>query len=290
MTINIGVAIASYNRREKTLACLKALYHSADVGGVSLFVSLMDDGSTDGTSRAVAFSYPKVHIIQGDGGLFWAGAMRISFARLLEKGCDYYLLLNDDTLLVDNAFNILLSDVNTVCGDRDEPILLGGAVRSDATGQQTYGGRARYRNGIFYKTTSRLPTGRPQSCNLLNANVLLLSKSTADLIGNLSDGFTHGLADFDYSLRAEKAGVNVLIASQFVGYCEANSQKLTYFDENLTLKERWRLMMAPKGLPVKPWLLFARRHTGAAWPAYFLWPYIKFWGRAMFNTLGLRKP
>ena len=84
MTINIGVAIACYNRRETTLACLKALYHSADIAGVNLFVSLVDDGSTDGTLHAVMSSHPKVKVIKGDGDLFWAGAMRIAFAELHE--------------------------------------------------------------------------------------------------------------------------------------------------------------------------------------------------------------
>ena len=282
MTINIGVAIACYNRREKTLACLKGLYRSADAAGIRLFVSLVDDGSEDGTSQGVASFYPKVEITQGDGGLFWAGAMRIAFAKLFEKKCDYYLLLNDDTLLFDDAFRILLDDVNIVCGEVAGPILLGGAVCSEATGRQTYGGRTRYRHGIFYKTKVLFPNGCPQSCHLLNANVLLLSSHTAELIGNLSEGFSHGLADFDYSLRAGRAGVKVLIASQFVGFCEENSKKLTYFDENLGLKKRWRLMMSPKGLPLKPWLLFTRRHMGIAWTLYFLWPYIKFWVRGAF--------
>jgi hypothetical protein len=34
-------------------------------------------------------------------------------------------------------------------------------------------------------------------------------------------------------------------------------------------------MMGRKGLPVRSWWRFTRKHGGVLWPLYFTWPYAK---------------
>jgi hypothetical protein len=34
-------------------------------------------------------------------------------------------------------------------------------------------------------------------------------------------------------------------------------------------------MLGRKGLPVRSWLRFTRKHGGVLWPMYFVWPYAK---------------
>ena len=67
----LAVIMACHNRREHTLSCLKALKQQSVNGKVVVDVYLLDDGSTDGTSAAVKNTFPNVHIVEGDGNLFW---------------------------------------------------------------------------------------------------------------------------------------------------------------------------------------------------------------------------
>jgi hypothetical protein len=72
----IAVIMTAHNRREKTLACLRSLMaateHATDV---AYHVFLVDDGSTDGTSEAVAALALPLTIIRGDGDLYWNRGM-----------------------------------------------------------------------------------------------------------------------------------------------------------------------------------------------------------------------
>ena len=59
--MKIAVLLACYNRKDKTLACLKSLSKNSS----SVIVYITDDASTDGTSLAIRqyYSEEQVHII-----------------------------------------------------------------------------------------------------------------------------------------------------------------------------------------------------------------------------------
>jgi GT2 family glycosyltransferase len=100
--MKIAVLMTCHNRREDArLSC--CAHASALPAGLAFDVFLVDDGSTDGTSAGVAAEYPDVHLIGGDGSLFWNGGMRRAFDAALRGTFDAYLWLNDDTMLYPDA-------------------------------------------------------------------------------------------------------------------------------------------------------------------------------------------
>ena len=70
----IAVLITSYNRKEKTLTCLKNLMEQDEVPGLKLCIYLVDDNSSDGTTEAVRSHYPSVNI-RRDTGFFRFGCI-----------------------------------------------------------------------------------------------------------------------------------------------------------------------------------------------------------------------
>src|SRR5450759_4701317 len=101
--LRLAVLMACHNRVANTRDCLMALKNQQP-SGVTVDVFLVDDGSTDGTAQAVRKVYPDATIIQGDGNLYWCGGMRLAFAQAIQKSYDFYLWLNDDTHLEEDAF------------------------------------------------------------------------------------------------------------------------------------------------------------------------------------------
>ena len=62
-------------------------------------VYLTDDASSDGTSEIVQSQFPSVHIIKGDGNLFWNRGMHLAWSEAIKVGYDFYVWLNDDVIL-----------------------------------------------------------------------------------------------------------------------------------------------------------------------------------------------
>lgn len=91
---SVYVVIPVYNRKEMTLACLENLkacdllrrYH----------IVIVDDASTDGTKEAINRFFPDVMVVQGDGDLWWTGAMALGMQYAYEQGAEYFFWLNDD--------------------------------------------------------------------------------------------------------------------------------------------------------------------------------------------------
>ena len=127
------------------------------------------------------------------------------------------------------------------------------------------------------------------NCDAMNGNFVLIPRAVVERNGNLDEVFTHGMGDLDYGLRAKSSGCSIIIAPSYYGFCKANDGAGLWSDQSLPVMQRWKKMLGPKGLPLKEWKVFTRRHGGSYWPLLWLGPYVKFWISALAGGLGIRK-
>lgn len=278
MTSELAVALACYNRREKTLACIASLYaQTGDGVGVmqSMRVILVDDGSTDGTAEAVATRFPEVEIIRGNGSLFWCRAMHMAQAAAMQSGCRYLLWLNDDTELAPDSLSRLLRTEQWSRNTTGMPAVVVGSLSDPDTGQTTYGGMVRAH--WWQRTNLKIatPGNEPLSAVSMNGNCVLIPREVLDSVGNFDPQFEHAMGDMDYGFRVVRAGFPIWIMPGYVGMCKRNPSRGTYVDRTLSLPQRWRHILSPKGLPPHSLYVFARRHAGPLWPFYWAWPYVR---------------
>lgn len=263
---SIAVMLACYNRREKTLACLKRLKQQKLPEGYRYEIILVDDGSTDGTSDAVISQYPNVLVIRGTGGLYWNQGMRLAWKTASAKrDYDFYLLLNDDTELYDDAISRLLETESNLRANHGKAAIVVGSTIDPADGHHTYGGVTRIKNYIGIRFSLVEPGNTPLPCDTFNANCVLIPREVVSDVGILSDKFTHAMGDTDYGLRAKEKKHNCWVLPGYVGTCSNNSAKNTWLDPGLTLAERKKLLHNPKGRPPEEWLYFVKRHAGLLW-------------------------
>lgn len=262
----IGVVMACHNRREKTLAALRALAaqrgDNAEVG-----VHLVDDGSTDGTSDAVRAEFPDAEILPGDGGLYWNGGMRVAFVAAQERDPDHYLWLNDDTVLDDTALRVLLE---TAAAQPDA--IVAGSTRDPDTSELTYGGVHRPDRSRPLRFALVPPGDQPRECETMNGNAVLIPRAVARVVGNLEPAYRHGMGDYDYGLRARRAGCPVWIAPGTVATCARNPEAVP---GGRPLRQELARLADVKNLPARDWLVFSRRWAGPAWPVYWASPYVR---------------
>lgn len=273
--MKIAALLTCHNRREKTVACLRAL-HAGDLPAhCSLAVYLVDDGSEDGTGGAVRAEFPEVRVLHGDGSLFWNGGMRRAFAQAIADGYDAYLWLNDDTMLYPGALQKLLTCSETLAtenGGRHDIIV--GATCDAESGRLTYGGlvsRSRWSPHYYV----HLPVAEAvQRCKTLNGNCVLIPAAVAAAVGNLDPAFVHAIGDWDYGFRARRAGFGIWMAPGFVGTCSQNRPARIPSQEAASIRSQLLRVCSPKRVPPSAWQTFVRRHCGVFWPVYFVRPYL----------------
>lgn len=264
-----------FNRKKVTLEALESLYSQKKVQDLDVTVYLVDDGSRDGTSHAVAERFPQISILQGDGTLFWNGGMRKAFAHAVAKRFDGYIWFNDDTRLDDNALHRLIACAKKA-KESLEPAIVVGSIRDPDTGERSYGGVTKKISGLRLDFVPELPHDQePVRCDTMNGNFIFVPACVAGRLGNLDEAFRHQLGDFDYGLRATAAGIPIIVAPGYYGSCADNPRNGTWRDLSQPLSERWRHLLSPKGAPFREWNLYTCRHFGWRWPLYALSPYLK---------------
>ena len=249
----IAVLITVFNRKDKTLECLKHLYRQEGIGvDYDINVYLTDDGCTDGTSEAIKSLFPDVHIVQGDGSLFWNRGMLAAWKEAAKISFDYYLWLNDDTILFNDTI-IKLINGSTLFDDKS--ILIGSTCDSSTNSVITYGGLDKNKNTIFSIDSY-------QKCYYMHGNIVLISKFVFDIVGFNDGYYRHSHGDYDYGLMAQEKGLNVLVCPGFYGTCDIHGSISKWKNPEYPLRERWNAFFKPTGHNPFEFFYFRKKHYG----------------------------
>ncbi|HAO05998.1 MAG TPA: glycosyltransferase family 2 protein [Chryseobacterium sp.] len=251
---SIAILITVHNRKAKTLQCLEHLFVQQAVESYYWEVFLTDDGCTDGTVEAVANQYPSVHIVQGDGTLFWNRGMHRAWqAAVQTKDYDYYLWLNDDvTLFKDAIYEALECDI-ICCG---KSIICGALSSSINFESFTYGGKTLDGNYV-------IPNGNIQNCSIINGNFVLVNKNICNNVGILDPIYPHAIGDHEYGLRAIKYGFSVVTTRKYIGNCETNKLPPKWCRNDVNIFERCKSLYSPLGYcPPKFYFIYETKYFG----------------------------
>jgi len=251
MQKSIAVLITCHNRASQTIHCLKQLFNQRGLGHEFILdLYLVDDNSSDGTADLIHAQFPLVNIIKGTGELYWNRGMHLAWETAAEKGTyTWYLWLNDDTFLHDNALSCMISV------DREKSIVVG-ATTGQKGDEITYGGFSR-------KHQLLVPNNKAQECSYFNGNCVLIPKIVFEKVGNLDTLFHHALGDFDYGLRATKKGIQLVLAPIPIGTCEEHTEVPTWSNHRYNLVERLKNLYSPlSGCSPSEFFKFENRHYG----------------------------
>ena len=269
--INLAVLMTCHNRREKTIKCLKALFDQVDINSIRIKVFLVDDGSTDKTSEEVINLFPEVVTIQGNGNLFWARGVALAWKESLKSKeiFDYYLWLNDDTFLYNTAIKQLLDT------QIDKNDIVTGSVCDPDTKLRSYGGTIftnRFLTPFKYEIVDI--NGKPQKIATFNGNVVLIPHSVYDKIGIIDNYFEHAYADVEYSLRAAKHDIQILLTAKHIAECKRDKVDHNKII-NITLLKKILKLFGRKEKPLKSWFRLCYKYGAILWPIHFFIGYIK---------------
>ncbi len=273
----IAIIFTCFNRKEKTLACMKSIYTETNKAKYNIHFYICDDCSTDGTYEELTKVYPGQTIFQSKGNLFWCKSMHEGMKLAIKDKYDFYLMINDDVEFKESVIDELFNTYNKTNGD----CAIVGETVSKITSEITYGGSCfTPRKVLFFqlcynnKWFAKMDDNNLVECDLANWNCFFIPQSIIDEVGIIDGKYQHGYGDYDFSLRLKKADKKQYITNHPIGYCERNKTQGTFVDAAVPKKLRFKKMISIKSMPVYSHYRFHWRHFGLLGIMQVTWSYI----------------
>ncbi len=109
----VAIVVVNFNGTDDTHKCLRSL-RELDYPNVE--VVLVDNGSKPQVGAEFAAAYPWVRVIQNPVNGGWAGGNNVGVRDALARGAEYFVLLNNDTVVAPNLVTRLLAGMSAGYG------------------------------------------------------------------------------------------------------------------------------------------------------------------------------
>lgn len=217
--MNLYIIIAVHNSRDITLTCLSLLSRQSYQ---KFKIVIVDDGSTDGTAEALSNDYPEVKVIRGTGDWWWTKSMNEGIKYAMDQGASAVLMMNDDTYFDDDYIKTMVR----ISGENPGAVIGSLDVTREEPRRIFFSGVEKMTwwkaKGVNYHNTYELydpsMTGLYKSV-CLNGRGTLVPVEVFNTIGLLDEEkLPQYASDFDFSLRADEAGIDTFISWDAVNY------------------------------------------------------------------------
>jgi len=237
----VAVIILNWNGKEDTLECLESVLQ---IEYVNFDVIVVDNGSNDGSVKAIQNKFSEVNVLETGKNLGYAGGNNFGIRYALKKGADFILILNNDVVVDSQLINEFINawqlfpDAGVFAGkiyyfSQPKVIWYAGAKRVRHTAHFTHIGQGCMDNGKDFNSVSE--TDYASGCAFfVNANVL-------KKIGLFEEKFFLTFEENDFCYRARRAGFKCYFVpgenSVLFKYFIARN-KLLWAEKNLNLVKR----------------------------------------------------
>src|SRR3954447_18464225 len=208
---HVAIVILAFNGREDTLRCLESV---DELDWEELTTIVVDNGSSDGVIEAVRERFPHVRVIRSERNLGFAGGNNVGLRAAHDAGADYFLVLNNDTVVDPATVRELVAeaerrpDAGALCPliyymDPPERIWCAGA-RFDP--RNAHNGRhTGYRERDEGQYDGVRETGRATGA------AILVPRAIIDEVGYLDERLFLHVEDVEWSLRIREASYRILV-------------------------------------------------------------------------------
>lgn len=251
----VYIIIVNWNQKEVTLDCLESI---SNLNYPNYQIVVVDNNSTDGSTKAIAERFPQVEQIYHQENRGSTAGYNAGFRRALSANADYALLLNNDTYIDACALDYMveaceregvgLTGPLIYYAEHSTKIWSAGAMRNRLT-LELKGNHGRGK--VFNEITER---------DFLTSCALLFKKKVLESVGPMDEDFFVYQEENDYCIRVRQAGFRVLLVPQ------AKVWHRVSFSSGGSDSPNERYWMA------KNTMIYFRKHA-RAWQWFFIIPW-----------------
>jgi GT2 family glycosyltransferase len=204
----VWVVIPVWNGCQDTVECLTSL---AGLRWPRLEVLVVDNGSVDGTAEVLASRFPAVTVLRLPRNTGYTGGCNVGMRHAFAHGADAVLLLNNDTVIEPEAVQRLVA----AGAAWPRPALLSPLILYHGAPDVVWygGGRVDLASGVTvheHSESRHYPTETYRT-QWANGCACLLSRRAYETLGGLDPAYFASYEDVDLSLRARRAGLDVVV-------------------------------------------------------------------------------
>ncbi len=209
----------NYNGLRFLPDCLKSI-RAADYP--NFVITLVDNASTDGSIEWLENNYPDITIIKLKENLGITGGNNAGMRWCLENGCDWIMLLNNDTVVEPDFLTKLIAHASP-------NLLIMPRIYffDDKSRLNNHFGSFDYLRGvhkdIFYNKQDTVMSEAVQEGTMGNTCALLFSRHVPELIGLQDEQYFIYFDDTDFITRAVRHGYRVIYAPDSIIYHKESS-------------------------------------------------------------------
>ena len=208
----VFIIILNYNGGEDTVKCLTSLSEAKILDQAKIII--VDNASTDNSVELIKKNFPSIKIIQNKKNLGFAGGNNVGIKDALQRGADYALLLNTDTLVKKNILTSLVKHLES-----DETFgIAAPAIEFKINNESLYdlGGKVNWFTGrTTHNDVKKIPSWKePIKVEFVTGACMLIKKEVFEKIGLLDERFFMFFEDADFCLRARKAGYSTWVVPE----------------------------------------------------------------------------
>jgi GT2 family glycosyltransferase len=206
MEPKIGIIILNWNNIDDTIQCLDNL-QEIDYPKDCLLKIVVDNRSTD-EIVAKLHTLNDIYLIQNQRNLGFAGGNNPGILKALESGCEYILLLNNDTYIPPNTIKKLLDGYNL---NRNIGIVCPKMLFQDPAGTILYaGGKFKWPTIVGnIEGYAEKDEGQYDEIRVVDyaiGSCMLIHNKVIENIGLLDTDFFFYHEDVDFCIRAKQSG------------------------------------------------------------------------------------
>jgi GT2 family glycosyltransferase len=200
----IFIIVLNYNGKDTLLPCLASIYQSTYP---KFEVVVVDNDSRDGSLELAKTQFSRAHFIKNSTNTGFASGNNLGIRFALEKFADYILVLNNDAYLKNDT----LSKLVALAQDHPVPAVINPLILGrDDKAVWFAGGEIEW---LQMKNTHliEVASNKPYSTEYCTGCAMFINKAVFKKIGLFDERYFLYYEDSDFSVRAKKAGFDLLI-------------------------------------------------------------------------------
>jgi GT2 family glycosyltransferase len=216
----VCLIVLNWNGKEYLEDCLESIFSRTEYDNFD--VSVVDNGSDDGSKEMVKKKFPEVDLIENERNLGYSIGNNVGIYR--NDGYDYYVLLNNDI----EARNNWLEEMVDTAEEKKADVTGAKLFYPDDTIQHA-GGRVSFNEPNHIGRDQEDSFDEDKEVEYVTGAVMMISREVIEDIGYLDEIFSPASnEDSDYCFRAREAGRKVVFCSD---------AELTHYENKTVEKE-----------------------------------------------------